>query len=189
MGAWCLCGGCVWVLCPPMCSCVPVTDLKRGGKKYHNIDIVALVCCGNLKWCHLNGLIWEFPCIVAVKNMFLLTIATGVSLPLLILFPRIYVLFTPPYPITVHWENFTEAHDGFKWCSRFMAQPSDDSLSCFLSFIRCRFSSAHIQSLSSENTDFKLLFFFFFFTPFQRLHYWIRSGFLYWNKDTQWQFV
>lgn len=50
------------------CAVVYWSQTSNGGeKKDHNTGIAALVCCGNVEWCHLNDLIWGFPGIVVVK--------------------------------------------------------------------------------------------------------------------------
>lgn len=51
--------GCVALFVSRMCIALQgaVVDLSQmRGKKYQNTDIAALVCCGTLKLCPLNGL-------------------------------------------------------------------------------------------------------------------------------------
>lgn len=157
MDAWrCLCGERVYVLRPQLCSCVLIADLKRGGKKYHNTDIAALVCCGNLEWCHLNNLIWGFPGIVAVKShvyCWLLQLGS-LSFSSFILSDLCFV-YAPVSNNSAlrrsHRYVYLERMMVLKWCTRFIAQPSDDSLDVLLSLIHCRFpmfrvSQAEIQS-------------------------------------------
>lgn len=58
-----VCRVCITSFTVPLCTHQP----QMWGGKYHNTDMAALVCCGNLRWCHPTGHISGFPRIVAVK--------------------------------------------------------------------------------------------------------------------------